>query len=71
MFENFFAQFNAYLVGHPAFLAKLKFLFWLKYWILTLLMAIFVYLLYKERGVDGGPPGRKPDALQGYESFEA
>ncbi|QXP84894.1 hypothetical protein ABZN20_10985 [Methylococcus sp. ANG] len=71
MFENFFAEFNAYLLGHPAFLAKLKFLFWLKYWILIGLMAVFIYLLYKERGADAGSPSRKPGALHGYGSFEA
>jgi hypothetical protein len=71
MFQNFFAQFNAYLLGHPAFLAKLKFLFWLKYWILTVLMAIFIYLIYKERGAAGSSPSRKPDAMHGYKSFEA
>lgn len=75
MFQNFFAQFNTYLLAHPAFLAKLKFLFWLKYWMLTLLMAIFIYLIYKERGrneaLGGGSPSRKRDALQSHGSFEA
>ncbi|MDF9391225.1 MULTISPECIES: hypothetical protein [Methylococcus] len=71
MFENFFAEFNAYLLGHPAFLAKLKFLFWLKYWILIGLMAVFIYLLYKERHADGNSPSHKPDTLRGYNSFEA
>ncbi len=49
MIEKFFAPFNAYLVGHPTLLAKLKLLFWIKYWALTLLMAFFVYLLFREQ----------------------
>lgn len=58
MFEKFFADFNRYLLTHPAFLAKLKLLFWLKYWLLTGLMAFFVYLLFRERGLAGRPGGR-------------
>ncbi|QXP93392.1 hypothetical protein [Methylococcus capsulatus] len=73
MIENFFAEFNAYLLGHPVLLAKLKFLFWLKYWILIGLMAVFIYLLYKERHAGGNSPSHRPDALHTYTStsFEA
>lgn len=60
MFEKFFADFNRYLVTHPAFLAKLKLLFWLKYWLLTGLMAFFVYLLFRERGFTGRRTARRP-----------
>lgn len=49
MIEKFFAPFNAYLISHPTLLAKLKLLFWIKYWALMLLMAFFVYLLYREQ----------------------
>jgi len=50
MIEKFFAQFNTYLLTHPAFLAKLKLLFWIKYWALTLLMVFFLVLIYREQG---------------------
>lgn len=50
MLREFFNQFNSYLLGHPAFLAKLKLLFWIKYWALTILMGVFVFLIYRERG---------------------
>jgi Ca2+/Na+ antiporter len=49
MFENFFSQFNIYLLGHPSFMAKLKILFWIKYWALLLLMAFFLFLVYREQ----------------------
>lgn len=49
MFENFFSQFNTYLLGHPSFMAKLKILFWIKYWALLLLMAFFLFLVYREQ----------------------
>lgn len=55
MLERFFSQFNAYLAGHPAFLAKLKLLFWIKYWVLTLLMAFFLFLIIRERGFRHAP----------------
>ena len=51
MIEKFFAQFNTYLLTHPAFLAKLKLLFWIKYWALTLLMVFFLVLIYREQGI--------------------
>lgn len=51
MIEKFFAQFNAYMLTHPTFLAKLKLLFWIKYWALTLLMVFFLCLIYREQGV--------------------
>ena len=57
MIEKFFAQFNTYLLTHPAFLAKLKLLFWIKYWALTLLMVFFLVLIYREQG------GRRRTAL--------
>ena len=50
MFERFFTQFNAYLLSHPTFLAKLKLLFWIKYWALMLLMGFFLYLIFREQG---------------------
>lgn len=50
MLQDFFRHFNAYLAGHPGFLAKLKLLFWIKYWALTLLMGVFLFLIYRERG---------------------
>jgi hypothetical protein len=50
MLRDFFSRFNAYLAGHPGFLAKLKLLFWIKYWALTGLMGVFLYLIYRERG---------------------
>ena len=49
MIEKFVAQFNTYLLTHPAFLAKLKLLFWIKYWALTLLMVFFLVLIYREQ----------------------
>ena len=62
MFENFFRQFNAYLLGHPAFLAKLKLLFWIKSWALMLLMGFFLYLIFREQGfrrLEAPPPPRQ------------
>lgn len=49
MIEKFFAPLNAYLIGHPTLLAKLKLMFWIKCWTLTLLMACFVYLIFREQ----------------------
>ncbi len=71
MFESFFRPLNAYLLGHPSFLAKLKLLFWLKYWTLTLLMAFFVYLIFRERGFSGGAQHRKLAALRRHHRFKA
>lgn len=69
MIEKFFAPLNTYLVSHPAFLAKLKMLFWIKYWALTLLMVFFLFLIYKEQG------GRRRVAPTAYDQkaycFEA
>ncbi len=68
MIEEFFAQFNTYLLTHPAFLAKLKLLFWIKYWALTLLMVCFLYLIYRERGLRRAAP---PKYGRGSYCFEA
>lgn len=56
MIEKFFAQFNTYLLTHPAFLAKLKLLFWIKYWALTLLMVFFLCLIYREQRIRRAAP---------------
>ena len=71
MFESFFRPLNAYLLSHPSFLAKLKLLFWLKYWTLTLLMAFFVYLIFRERGFSGGAQHRKLAALRRHHSLQS
>ncbi len=71
MFEHFFRPLNAYVLSHPSVLAKLKLLFWVKYWALTLLMAFFVYLIFRERGFSGGPRSAKHAAFRRVHRFEA
>jgi hypothetical protein len=68
MLERFFSQFNAYLAAHPGFLAKLKLLFWIKYWALTLLMAFFLFLIFRERGFRSAP---RPETRRAASYFEA
>ena len=69
MLQDFFTAFNAYAAGHPSFLAKLKLLFWIKYWALMLLMAFFVFLIYRERGWRRKAPA--PKDQKAIQTFEA
>jgi hypothetical protein len=68
MLRDFFSQFNAYLAGHPGILATLKLLFWIKYWILTGLMVVFLYLIYRERGWRRTKPGASRPAAHRFEA---
>ncbi len=49
MFENWFAHMNTYILSHPHWIAKLDFLLRVKCGLLTALMGVFVYLIYKEQ----------------------
>ena len=68
MIRDFFNQFNVYLIGHPALLAKLKLLFWIKYWALMILMLCFVLLIYRERGWRRQTPLEPGRAEQRFEA---
>jgi hypothetical protein len=68
MIRDFFSQFNAYLAGHPSFLAKLKLLFWIKYWALTGLMGLFLYLIFRERGWRRGTALSRRTAVHTFEA---
>jgi hypothetical protein len=46
--ENWFDMMNAYVQFHPEWVGRLAFLLRLKCWLLTALMAYFLYLIYKE-----------------------
>jgi Ca2+/Na+ antiporter len=49
MLQDFFDRFNEYLFSHPSFLAKLEMLFLIKSWALSLLMGVFLVLIYREQ----------------------
>lgn len=71
MFQDFFHHVNAYLLHHPPLLAKLKFLFWIKYWALTLVMVYFLYLLFRERGLFRRPGAQAPGSDKRRHCFKA
>ncbi|CAI8939986.1 hypothetical protein [Methylocaldum szegediense] len=60
MFENWFAHMNAYILSHPHWIAKLDFLLRVKCGLLTALMGVFVYLLYKEQRKTIRKPQKSP-----------
>lgn len=68
--ENWFDLVNAYLQHHPDWMGRLAFLLRLKCWLLTALMAYFLYLIYKEppQPVPRRPlqPGKNRAESEGY-----
>lgn len=60
MFESWFSQMNEFILSHPHWIAKLDFLLRVKCGILTALMGIFVYLIYKEQSKPAGKPKKSP-----------
>lgn len=48
MLENLLVNLNALLVQHPDLLGFMRFLFWLKSWLLLCVFSIFVYLVYTD-----------------------
>jgi hypothetical protein len=48
MLENLLVTLNALLVQHPDLLGFMRYLFWLKSWLLLCVFSIFVYLVYMD-----------------------
>lgn len=48
MIEDILYSINTLLLHHPHLLRVMHVLFWVKYWILTGLMGVFVFLAYAE-----------------------
>jgi hypothetical protein len=46
MIEDLMHSLNGMLLQHPDLLHVMYVLFWIKYWILTAIMGVFLYLVY-------------------------
>jgi hypothetical protein len=65
MLENLLDSLNALLLQHPPLIQLLHLLFWVKYWLLTVIMSVFVCLVYSENTVElSDEAAAKPSAAE-------